>query len=213
MNHQKIIKQQFYQNKQSWINSSREGISIDGDRCHIPWYSYGAIEFLKQNLTKNDIIFEFGCGSSTIFYQQRVKKIVSIETNQVWFKIIFDYLKKSCHQANIFNNLIKFNNCEVYLMTDGLNNDFYQKFAYDYSQRNNIFFDYIIVDSIKRYQCSTYSINALNDKGILILDDSERLNYQKIFDFYQHNNFNIKNFYGIAHNQLRTKNTTFFQRN
>jgi predicted O-methyltransferase YrrM len=60
-----------------------------------------------------------------------------------------------------------------------LENDLYQNFAKDCGQK----FDFIIIDSLKRFQCAKNSISALKPGGTIILDDSERKNYQKIFDF------------------------------
>ncbi|NBX52214.1 MAG: hypothetical protein EBT63_00985 [Proteobacteria bacterium] len=208
MNNQSIIKQQFNENKLSWINSLREGISVDEANNPIPWYCYQAINFLSKNLTKNDVIFEFGSGSSTIFYHTRAKKVVSIETNEIWFKIIYNYLLQTKQNPALHDNIMCFGNSEIYLMKDGLTNANYQKFAYDYSQKHQVFFDYLIIDSIKRYDCATNSIKALSINGKVILDDSERLNYKKIFDFYLKNDFEVKNFCGIAPAQLRVKNTS-----
>jgi len=185
----------------------REGISVDEANNPIPWYCYQAINFLSKNLTKNDVIFEFGSGSSTIFYHSRVKKVVSIETNEIWFKIIYNYLLQTEQNPSLHNNIMRFKNSEIYLMKDGIINANYQKFAYDYSQKNQVFFDYLIIDSIKRYDCAINSISALSKNGKVILDDSERQNYKKIFDFYLKNDFEVKNFCGIAPAQLRIKNT------
>ena len=90
-----LTKNQFNLYKKSWINSSRNGFTVDENNLPIPWYCFDAIEFLQKNLTKNHIIFEFGCGASTLFFASKVKKVVSLESNRKWFEIITSILKKS----------------------------------------------------------------------------------------------------------------------
>lgn len=205
------IKNQFNLYKKSWINSSKNGLSVDENNLPIPWYVFEAIEFLKNNLNKNHIIFEFGCGASTLFFASKVKKVVSLESNSRWFEIITSSLKNSGDfllEKNYFSNA----NCEIFLIEDALNQDEYQNFAQNYSQKNNIKFDFLIVDSLKRFECVKNSFEAVKNDGYLILDDSERSNYQKIFDFLQKNNFSFEDFIGIAPAQLKIKKTTFFRR-
>ena len=191
-----LIKSQFNQNKLSWKNSFLEGFSQDNQGEALPWMSYGAIEFLQKTLKANDEIFEFGCGASTIFFAKRVKQVVALETSWIWFNIIKEKLKKA-----------KINNVELILMKDGLTNINYENFAKNYNQK----FDIIIVDSLKRFLCAKNSIHALKPEGKIILDDSERKNYQKIFDFFAANNFIREDFTGIAPGQLKIKSTSVFK--
>jgi hypothetical protein len=193
----KLIKNQFNLYKKSWINSARHGFTVDENHFPIPWYTFDAIEFLQKNLTKNNIIFEFGCGASTLFFASKVKKVVSLESNRRWFEIITSILKNSGDfllEENYFSNA----NCEIFINEDALNQDEYQNFAQNYSQKNNIKFDFLIVDSLKRFECVKNSFEAVKNDGYLILDDSERPNYRKIFDFMQKNNFTFQDFIGIA---------------
>ena len=48
---------------------------------------------------------------------------------------------------------------------------------------------------------------------MLILDDSQRKGYKKIFDFFEENGFKKQDFVGIAPGQLKLKNTTVFTKN
>ena len=203
------IKEQFNQYRLSWINSSKMGISVDENFKPIPWYSFQAIEYLNSKLKKTDIIFEFGCGSSTLYFQSRVKKIISLETNENWFNII---TTKIANEKKLLasKNLFKKDNVEIYLLKDGLENCEYENFAHNYSLKHQIKFDYIIIDSIKRQKSTINSINALSNNGTIILDDAERKHYQKIYEFLISKNFNRESFLGIAPAQLKIKNTDFF---
>ncbi len=190
-----IVKEQFEKNKTGWVKSFFYGFSQDENGDALPWMTYPAIEFLKNNLNKNHEIFEFGCGASTLFFSGIVKKVVGLETNKIWLGITQKLLAEKSR-----------NNVVITLMIDGLGNENYQNFAKNCGQK----FDFIIIDSLKRFECSKNVIDALKPNGILILDDSERKNYKKIFEFFAENNFQKQDFFGIAPGQLRIKNTTIF---
>ncbi len=228
----KLVRDQFKANKISWKNSSLFGLSIDYNHQPIPWFSYSAIDYLKNKLQKNFKIFEYGCGSSSLFFSQYCQKVTSLETNQIWFQVLcekitkdYDFIKKSpltTSSITSSNQQTKFeetplnlpkekfiknvNELKIILMDNGLENPNYQNYVNLFKEK----FDIILIDSLKRYQCAINAINALNHGGIIILDDSQRSNYQKIFDFFKNNNFQKIDFLGIAPGQLSIKNTTIF---
>ncbi len=187
-----MIKEQFTQNKAGWKRSFLEGFSQDENGDALPWMTYPVIEFLQKTLQPHHEIFEFGCGASTLFFAKKVKKVTSLETNKNWLELIKQKLPSK--------------NVEIILMKDGLTNDLYQNFAKDSGQK----FDFIIIDSLKRFECAKNSITALKPGGVIILDDSERKNYQKIFDFLAAQNFVAEDFIGIEPGRLRIKKTTIF---
>ncbi len=71
-----------------WFESFKSLKSIDKDRKPIPWFSYPFIDFLTPRLSKEITVFEFGSGNSTLFFAERVKKVISIEHNKDWYQIV-----------------------------------------------------------------------------------------------------------------------------
>jgi len=204
-----MIKNQFNLYKNSWINSSKTGFSVDDNFNAIPWYSFEAIEFLKIHLKPEHKVFEFGSGSSTLFYQNNCSNVIAVESNKTWFEIICE---KISGKINSENNHFLSPNSEIFLLENAIDNPEYEFFAKNYSIQNNIKFDFIIIDSLKRHLCTINSIDSLADNGFIILDDSERSNYQKTINFLEQNNFIHIVFSGIAPAQLKIKNTSFFQK-
>jgi len=213
------FKQQFEQNKQGWIRSFTSGLSQDEDGNFLPWMSYPAINFLQQNLKDSDLIFEFGCGASTLFFSDRVKYVTSLETNQLWFNIIKGKLNKFLinknNECKIPKDLIDkiddvffYDKGVVLLMKNGQFNELYQKILLYFNQG----YDYIVIDSLKRFDCVYNSINSLSKNGSIILDDSQRKSYHKIFSFLARQEFKKADFWGIAPGQIKIKNTTFFKK-
>ncbi len=192
-----LIKSQFQANKLSWIKSFNSGLSQDQDGDYLPWMTYPFIDYLSLKLNNQQVIFEYGCGSSTLFFASRVSKVVALESNKLWYDII----KQKLLDANI-------SNVELIYFDNALQDNNYELFASQYKEK----FDLVIVDSLKRFACATNSINAIKTNGAIILDDSERKNYRKIFDFFLSNNFIQKDFHGIAPGGLRIKNSTIFYR-
>src|SRR5215213_3851569 len=56
------------------FRSAGAGRSIDGHGTPIPWYSYPAIEYLKQLDFRDRTVFEFGSGNSTLFWAARARQ-------------------------------------------------------------------------------------------------------------------------------------------
>lgn len=199
MKNSEIIKKQFLDNKASWKNSLLNGMSLDDNFSPIPWFCYPAINFLEKTIKENQIIFEFGCGMSTLYFIKKNLKVFSLETSEIWYNII---------KSKIVEPSFKKNEAKIFLVENPFNSNNYEEFI----KNLDLKFDIILIDSIKRFKCAINSIDRINKDGIIILDDSERKNYNKIFNFFNEKEFKNKTFSGIAPGQLKIKNTTFFYR-
>ena len=205
-----LIKSQFQKNKIGWRKSFLDGFAQDDRGENLPWATYPFIEFITPKLKPHHEVFEFGSGSSTLFFAKRVKKVVAIEHDKLWFEAM---------KIKLRENGVK--NVELILMENALLNSDYENYAMNYvfnshlceNDEKNVGFDFILIDSLKRFVCAKNSVKALKSKGALIIDDSERKHYQKIFDFLLALNFQKYDFVGIAPGQFRLKNTTIFFQN
>tara|TARA_Y100000589_G_C27142695_1_gene625421 strand:+ start:352 stop:1026 length:675 start_codon:yes stop_codon:yes gene_type:complete len=174
-----------------WWKSFEKKQPLDHEGQPVPWITYGAIEFLKERLDKSMSIFEFGAGNSSLYYAKKVNKVVSVEHHNDWF----NYIKgKMPGNVEIFHKNI-----------DSVE---YPQFL---KQREDKF-DVIIVDGRERVQCILNSINNLSNRGVLILDDSQREKYLEGENFLLQNGFKKIAFWGIAPSYFRNKSTTIFYR-
>ncbi len=71
-------------------------------------------------------------------------------------------------------------------------------------------FDVIIVDGLFRNECITASLMHLSEAGVIILDDSERDEYNEGIAFLIQSGFRQLNFSGIAPGIFFRKCTTIF---
>lgn len=172
-----------------WFESFRSGQSVDGEITPIPWFTFSAIDFLKERLTKNLNVLEFGSGNSTLFFAERVNKVVSVEHNEIYFQKIL---------------VNKPNNVEIRIVTDSTSEDYLKLIS------DELRFEIIIVDGLYRNECLKNSINYISESGVIILDDSERADYNLGIEFLLMTGFKHLSFSGIAPGIFFKKRTSIF---
>jgi SAM-dependent methyltransferase len=211
-----FLYQRFVANKKSWVLSNKLGMAVDDDNQNIPWFNYLAVDFLQKYCQKNSnlTVFEFGCGSSTLFFQKYSYRTFSLETNKNWFKIITQKLSNIAvgqWNENYFSNQNSLCGAEVFLLENAYQNPNYYHFLANNFQHRQ--FDIILIDSLHRKQCALNSIEFLKPNGLLIVDDFERKNYHKIAQYLEKQGFYCQNFIDLAMGQLKIKQTAIFSIN
>ena len=151
-----------------------------------PWTSPASIEIFDNFLDKNKIGFEWGSGSSTVFFAKRLQKLVSVEHNKKWFQKVSDQIKEN-NLKNIDYHFVEINYPEKHLDKDGFQVAFTetQTNAYkDYfsliDQYPDEYFDLILIDGRARVKCGEHAIPKLKSGGLLVLDNSERPRYNSL---------------------------------
>lgn len=134
-----------------------------------PWIHTNVTNILKKTIKKDTKILEFGSGFSTLFFQNYSNNVISIEHNRSWYNKI----------------LPKINNNTKYILKeeDYISKPSYDSIFYSCNSLNELlnieipdeYFDIILVDGINRVNCVLASYKKLKRKGILILDDSNRI--------------------------------------
>jgi len=173
-----------------WIDSALNGKPCDHEYEQIPWMNYQILIFLKERLKKNFDLFEFGSGFSTFFYAKKCKSVFSVEHNDEWYKQVSSTLPEN---ASIIykNEDIDGEYCRVIRQSD-------------------LFYDVVIVDGRDRVNCMKQSVDALSERGVILLDDSERDGYQEGIKFLVKCGFRLLNFEGLKPNKYRLSRSTLF---
>ena len=133
------------------MNSMRKMQSVDKEGNAVPWFTYPAIEYLKQLDFTGKRIFEFGSGNSTMFWASRAKHVVAIEEDKIWYNRM-----KSQLPSNV-----------EYILTEDR-----QAYIDSITKQEGVF-DIIVNDGIYRYDCAVAARPKLADDGFIILDNSE----------------------------------------
>ena len=186
------IKHVGYLYELGWIKSFLKGSPINEQGQPIPWMTYPLIKFLDKRINKNQIVFEYGSGNSTLYFSNYVEKVVAIEHDLDWF--------------NKINSRISDNIELIYkvLRPGG-----------EYSKTVNTLgqdFSIIIIDGRDRVNCIYESVLALDPSGVIILDDSEREDYQEGRQFLFARGFKEIEFWGISPGLFYEKCTSIFYR-
>ena len=133
----------------------KEWNCIDNDGNEIPWYTYPAIEYLNNLDFLAKQVFEFGSGNSSTFWSKKSKKVVSIEHDKDWYEKV---------NANLNNNQT--------LLYKEDNNEYENSLLIQGEK-----FDVIIIDGIRRTECSKVVGDFLNkessDGYMVILDNAD----------------------------------------
>jgi len=179
-----------YLNSIGWFTAFDKKQAVDGKGEALPWVTYSFIDFIKERINNTQNIFEYGSGSSTIFYAKKAGTVTSVEHDKGWFDMV-----KNTSPANaemIFCKLEK--------------NGEYSKKASLLNKK----FEIIIVDGRDRVNCCKHSVDALSSDGVIVLDDSEREVYNPARIFLKEKGFKELSFSGISPGLFYEKATSVF---
>lgn len=177
--------------EEGWYLSLEKKMPVDKNLEPIPWFTYPSIDFLKDRLNNQMTVFEFGSGNSTLFFAKRVKEVISVETDLIWF--------------NKIKNSLTPNSTLIYFDEHHSENKYSEIIS-----TTNKKFDVIIIDAIERVEACFISPNFLTPAGVIILDNSERNEYQEGVNFLLKSGFKKLDFWGLPAGYLDKSCTTIF---
>lgn len=160
-----------------WFKSYETKKAVDKNGAPIPWYSYSFIAFIEERLSSDQSLFEYGSGHSTLWFSNRVKQVTAVESDQSWFEIVNKSLSKNA--TLLYRDLSKGQEYEAAVQESAEN------------------YDIIIVDGSKRMECIEQALTKLTDRGVLILDDSNRPSYTPGIDLVLSKGFKKIDFFGM----------------
>lgn len=166
-------------------------------RSRYPWVTIGAVRWLSTFLKREDLVFEWGSGGSTLFWGSRTKAVVTIEHDRSWF----NHVQTAISSARLTN-------CDIRLREpDGDEARFgasvsgssttysssfppyehvsFRRYVTEIDMYPDSFFDLISVDGRSRPSCITHAVKKVKPGGALLLDNSERTRYQASFELLQ----------------------------
>ena len=172
--------------------SVRAMAPIDEHGSPLPFLPYAVIELLKERLQSDFVLLEFGSGFSTMFFMKRVARVISIEHDPAWIERLSSRL-----DANV-----------TVIPASRETPDTYCAFL----DENKEHFDFVLVDGRHRVECFRRSIPHLTDRGVIVLDDSDRERYAEIFSIAEQAGFRKLNLLGHKPTSLELHRTTIFYR-
>jgi len=134
-----------------FTRSAETGTAVLGDGEPIPMLSYGAVEYLMGLDFSDRHVCEFGGGNSTRFWSRRAASVTTLDNDRDWYRAL--------EQDALANVAVHFTEA-------GGMPDLFRRLGRG--------FDVIVIDCRdNRYDCCTAARAALNEGGLIILDNSE----------------------------------------
>lgn len=175
-----------------YAKSYLEKQPVDADGNPLPWMNYAIIDLLKERLTGNEKVFEYGSGYSSLFLSKLCKEVYSVEYDKAWHHKV-EQLLATNNASNV--SLIY---CEV---VNGYENTVAVP---------NKTFDLVIIDGRKRLECAKAALDYLSPQGVVLLDDSDRSEYAVVFDLYKQRGYKNLKIKGIKPTGFATVQSTIF---
>ena len=169
-NIQSIIDLHFsYLKNSGWIESKQRNIPY-ADGRFIPWTSFPFIYYIDSIDLSNYRFLEFGSGSSTLYFQNKVKYLISIEFDDLYLEKIID-LTRSFNNVKIINgNIANWGIKEAYFQDIDVNqNEIVDAIAND---RNYGFSSSIL--SCKLIELIRNILNVVGNSDIIFIDGHYR---------------------------------------
>ena len=179
--------------------------------------TYPSIPFLKDIISKDTKVFEYGSGFSTIFFSRIAGETVCVEHDKEWV----DHARNNAPAATVHH---VDQNAQVHpdaerIVTDfkaefpqirtdlyehdfkhGLINDEFAGYAstiYKYPQG---YFDIIVLDGMARLLTGVIACERIGDKGLIVLDNSDRWHYNYLQQYLVDKGFGRIDFWGPGFN-------------
>jgi len=126
-------------------------LPFDRNISPLPWYTYPAIEYIRQFDFSGCRVFEYGSGNSSRFWAQRASTVTSVESHPDWYR-------------SGIRELLP--NQTLLLRTEK------QEYVNTIHDGNNLF-DIIVIDGVYRFNCATQAVGRIRTGGFIILDNSD----------------------------------------
>ena len=148
----------------------------------IPWMNYNVVSYINLSLGRSVNIFEYGSGSSTLYWVARCSRLISVEHDKNFHDKISVQLVPSIQYLLIMseiNNLADFYDPaspDLFQSSD-LKNHSFEKYVKSIDAFQDEYFDVVVVDGRARPSCIKRSVSKIKSGGVLIVDNSDREYY------------------------------------
>jgi hypothetical protein len=148
-----------------------------------PWLPYSVVRQINKYDLINAKLFEYGSGSSTLFFLEKGCEVISVEHDKEWFDIVSQKVSKQGYkkwQGTLCppeetdvsqNNEIFKSKLEQY------NHKSFNRYVNKILDFPDDFFDFIVIDGRARSYCFQRALPKLKTSGIIIWDNVERERY------------------------------------
>jgi len=198
-----------------WRHQQKKNEPLKNDR---PWIVFAAKDYLDKIIKKNDVVYEYGSGASSLYFSRRVAEIYSVENDPSWYhhlSLIINDLKITnicCRlvDADVAGSTDKDKYISRFPFTKG---KYFESYAKSIDNHPDGFFDIVLIDGRARAACVSHAASKVKQGGYLILDNSERTYYFNNNDFILNDKeWKATHFTGPTPYSFQFSRTSFFQK-
>lgn len=175
-----------------WFRSVRFQLSVDAQGNPIPWITYPAIDFLEPRLSTSFSVFEYGAGASTLWWASKVRAVRTVEHDSNWVDAI--RCRAPTHVELLHRPLTPV-----------------EHYAHAATETDATY-DVVFVDGRHRARCLEAAATACGEHGVIILDNSDRVEYHEAVSALAQLKFRRIDFHGMTPIVPRKSSTTIFYR-
>ncbi len=211
-----------------WLQSLEEKRPVSQDGVPLPWFTYGAIEFLHRIVRPDDVVFEYGAGYSSLWWQERVRSLYSVEHDPEWAETLGPRLRENVHlvchsQDEVFPEPWRERTEPFFarprrtswtydsekIIRRGLADEGFVSYATHIATLNRKF-DFIVIDGMARRLCVFEAVNHLSENGFIVFDNSNRSDYDLAYSILEEQGFVQIPFWGLVPGATFMTCTSFF---
>lgn len=149
---------------------------------------YPATQWLERVVKPDAKVFEYGSGGSTIYFARTRRKVVSVEHESSWYRLVQAELDRRGLKVDNYRLIEptlrgsaeagRVSDPHAYASADARSEGYsYETYARSIEQYPDGHFDLVVVDGRARPSCLMHAMPKVRVGGILLLDQSERPYY------------------------------------
>lgn len=131
-------------------------LEVDGQPK--PWLTVAATDLIEQRMTPDLRVFEWGSGSSTIWWTRLSRSVVSVEHDPVWHRLV----SQRAPDATVLHRPLNA--------------------GYENAIREHGPVDVVLADGPRRAECVDPAIESLAEGGVIVWDNAERPEYEQALE-------------------------------
>lgn len=195
-----------------WLESAQTKLAIRGGQP-VPWFTYGAIEFLEKELTNEQSVFEFGGGQSTLYWAQRLRSVLGVDHDPAFVDYVGQALPENARLMLVEEGAPVTGTLGAWLpLLPSFVDPTRTERTFRSGQLNNAFcrygislldqpagaFDVVVVDGMARDLSTWAATQYFKNKGFIVFDNSDRDFYQRSYDMLSEAGYRRLDFWGLG---------------
>jgi hypothetical protein len=151
----------------------------------VPWVNERAKQWFDTHVSGDSAVFEYGSGSSTIYFARKARLVRSVEYKFEWYMRI----RRRIREVGLENCTVSFIPPEKgadgsYMSGDPRLGDInFKTYAEKISFSPDASYDIVFIDGRARNACARSALPKVKDGGYIALDNSERPEYRPTLEY------------------------------